>query len=423
LTNSSKNSPTKLSSPDLVSDDAACFARIWAFGIGVLLTVTFPLWIHSWRTMPDFPRINWVVLPQSPGLVAGIEYSALIVLVVALGAIVCSGRRRWIWWPVAVALGILILMDQHRLQPWAYQTLLYASVLGALPWREGRRWIIAIAISIYFFSAAGKLDYQFAHTVGSQMVQALAVPIGGLGDQWAAKLALALPISELAIAAMLVCPRTRRIGGGCAIAMHVTLIGLLGPWSLGHSPGVLAWNALLATQSWVLFVRKPLSIKAVGRSREPSFATFLKWPVRVAVLLALLAPLTERFGYWDHWTSWALYSPHNSRVEIQIHGSGLENLPMQIQGFVAKDVDQGRWGNLDFQQWSLRQRRVPIYPQARYQLALALQLARRHGLEQSIRVKTKGVSDRWSGQRKEKFLIGRSELDREMKNFWLRVPQ
>ena len=33
---------------------------------------------------------------------------------------------------------------------------------------------VLVAISIYFYSALGKLDYQFIHTVGSQMVQALA---------------------------------------------------------------------------------------------------------------------------------------------------------------------------------------------------------------------------------------------------------
>ena len=161
------------------------------------------------------------------------EYAALTVLVVALGAIVWNGRRRWIWWLVMVALGILIVIDQHRLQPWAYQTLLYASVLGALPWREGRRWIVAIAISIYFYSAAGKLDYQFVHTVGSQMVDALLSAVVDVADDWAVIIAFALPVSELTIAALLVFPKTRRVGGVCAIAMHVTLIVLLGPWALG----------------------------------------------------------------------------------------------------------------------------------------------------------------------------------------------
>ena len=96
---------------------------------------------------------------------------------------------------------------------------------------------------------------------------------------------------------------------------------------------------------------------------------------------------------------------------------------MQIQDFVDEDADEGRWCDLNIQQWSLRERLVPIYPQARYQLALALQLSRRHDLKQSIRVKSKAVSDRWSGKRLETFLIGQNELEREMERYWLRVPK
>ena len=50
---------------------------------------------------------------------------------------------------------------------------------------------------------------------------------------------------------------------------------------------------------------------------------------------------------------------------------------------------------------------------------LAVRLADRHDLDQAIRVKVKRVSDRWTGERQETFLIGAKELKREAGRYWL----
>ena len=394
------------------------FARVWAIGLVVLILVTFPIWIPPWGRAPAYPRVPWIAVPGAEWVVAAVESVALAVLLIGLAAAVYRGADRWCWWGVAAALAVLIALDQHRLQPWAYQSLLYAALFAGMSWREGRRWVIAIAISIYFYSASGKFDYQFVHTVGHQMVQTLAAPIGGVGDATATKLAFALPTGELAIAIALTLPRTRRIGGVCAIAMHLTLIGLLGPWSLSHSLGVLAWNGLLAIQGVLLFVVSPRPMERSDPQGPPPAPRLLRWAIRLAVAAALLLPLTERSGYWDHWTSWALYSPHNSRVDIQIHQSAIDRMPSDVVAFLD-DQDNDRWSDLEIGQWSLQRRWVPVYPQARYQLDLAVRLAERHDLGQAIRVKMKSVSDRWTGERQETFLIGAKELKREAGRYWL----
>ncbi|QDV84334.1 hypothetical protein TBK1r_32790 [Stieleria magnilauensis] len=394
------------------------FARVWAIGLAVLILVTLPIWIPPWGRDPGFPPVPWIAVPGAEWLAGAVETVALAVLLIGLAAAVYRGADRWCWWGVAAALACLIVLDQHRLQPWAYQSLLYAVLFAGMSWREGRRWVIAIAISIYFYSASGKFDYQFVHTVGHQMVQTLASPIGGVGDATAARLAFALPAGELAIAMALAFPWTRRIGGVCAIAMHVTLIGLLGPWSLSHSLGVLAWNGLLAIQAALLFVVSPRPMEQTDQQVPLPTRHLVRWPIRLAVVAALLLPLTERSGYWDHWTSWALYSPHNSRVEIQIHQSAIDRMPSDVAAFLD-DPDGDRWSDLDIGQWSLERRWVPVYPQARYQLELAVQLAERHDLDQAIRVKLKRASDRWTGERQETFLIGVAELKREAERYWL----
>lgn len=401
------------------ADDSDRFARVWAIGLGVLVLVTYPLWFQLPSSASDFPRVTWFTIPGGSMFASSIDWAALVGLIVSLVTVVYSPQRRWCWWFIGAALATLILTDQQRLQPWAYQSILYAMILGGLSWREGRRWMTAIAISIYFYSAAGKLDYQFVHTVGRQMIQVFAQPIGGVSDAVATKLAFVLPLGELSIAALIAIPITRRIGGIGAIAMHIMLIALLGPLALGHSWGVLVWNALLGAQGWLLFVKKTTQVDAAAKAAASPTPVPTRWALRMTVLVALLAPLAERFGWWDHWTSWALYSPHNSRVEIQIHNSAADQLPISSQRFLREDADSDRWQDLDIEAWSLATRLAPIYPQARYQLDFASKLANESDLNTAIRVKVKNVSDRWTGQRQEVFLIGQQELERELNRYWL----
>ncbi|MEM0925272.1 MAG: MauE/DoxX family redox-associated membrane protein, partial [Planctomycetota bacterium] len=267
-------------------------------------------------------------------------------------------------------------------------------------------WLIAIAISIYFYSACGKFDYQFCHTVGTDFVQAIAPTTLALQSDQAAFLALTLPAGEIVLALLLMFSRTRQAGAVLAVAMHGVLLLLLGPFGMNHSHGVLVWNGLLAIQALLLFFPKTATVKETQRS--------WKWTVGPVLMLALVLPCAERWGYWDHWPSWALYSPHNSRVDLEVHEVAIEQLPVSLHPF-ATDDDGDRWHSIDLNQWSLQQRRVPIYPQARYQLALSGAIAFGLASNDAIRAKELGVSDRFRGTRSEQFLIGVKEITQSVK--------
>ena len=154
---------------------------------------------------------------------------------------------------------LLFLLDQHRLQPWAYQTALYSMVFASMNASAARRWLLPLAASVYIYSALGKFDYQFVHTVGIDFLKAIARPIGGLPAHVSisrlAMIAYLFPATELLLGVLLLPKFSRRVAGVAAMIMHASLIGILGPWSLNHSAGVLVWNLLLMIQSWFLFVR------------------------------------------------------------------------------------------------------------------------------------------------------------------------
>jgi hypothetical protein len=146
--------------------------------------------------------------------------------------------------------------------------------------------------------------------------------------------------------------------------------------------------------------------------------------VGAVVVMAIVMPLFERsprnetYGFWDHWLSWSLYSPHTSRVAIQVHGSQVDSLPPGARRFANRSAADDGWFDLRIDRWSLAELSVPVYPQARFQLGVAHEMAR--GLESpsAIRIKIRGVSDRRTGVRKETWAIGLSEIRRQVRRHW-----
>ena len=295
--------------------------------------------------------------------------------------------------------------------------------------------IIAIAASIYIYSGVGKLDYLFAYSVGQAFLDALSSPLGGIPNSWTsdarAIVALLFPLAEILTGVGLLIPRFRRGAAALLMLMHVGLVLVLSPglfWlrGLNHSVGVLLWNALMCGQAFVLWRTGSMPLSQLESSTAiPSnqSAGWHKQSARIfvggVVIAAVVAPLMERWGYWDHWPSWALYSPHTSRVDVQLHRSVINRLPASVQKHVREDTDGDRWHTLDLAGWSLGQRYAPVYPQARYQLLLAIHLADRLPLDDEIRATVRHAASRRDGRRQERPLLGRSELQSAQRAYWL----
>lgn len=354
-------------------------------------------------------------------LIAVVDGVGLVGLLVALGLILMRKPIPWQGFAgVSLALACLFLTNQHRLQPWAYQGWLYGILFACLPAATAKRFLIALTISIYAYSALGKFDQQFLHTVGPDLVTAL-LPWLDRGvestDELLSIAAAALPTAELGLAICLAIPHTRRFAGVAAIAMHGLLLIALGPLGLGHSHAVLAWNVFLAAQAWLVFVKPP--------PVEPPQQSVGSWQpaagmaARLIVLAALGLPLLERTGYWDHWLSWSLYSPHTSRVDVQLHRTATAALPQSAAEFLRPSSEQDGWYDLALDRWSLAQLAVPVYPQARFQLGVAQDLSRTLASPDAIRIKIRGVANRRTGQRSELWLIGRRQIEAQANRYWL----
>ncbi|TVQ02788.1 MAG: hypothetical protein EA381_02510 [Planctomycetaceae bacterium] len=433
--------------------------RVWAVALLSLVAITWRLWLphfltgqSQWSTgqgqwiLAHFPAIPLISLPRV--VLAGLESIGLLL---ALGSLIrlvlCPRSGAIVTFLLVCGLTALFVGNQHRLQPWAYQAWLYAWVFTA--WNTSRTCRVALTwltASVYFYSALGKFDMQFLHTVGPDFIRFLS--LDGAGSSGAAEgsateafnpIALLLPIVELTIAISLLIPRSRRIAGWGAFAMHLSLFLLLGPLWMNQSFAVLVWNLFLAAQAvWLFVLPGPVPDPSVastgslpGTTGPPSPLSLhqllerkLRPVASAIVLLALLLPTLERlprgqeYGYWDHWLSWSLYSPHTSRTDIQIHQSAITELPERVRRFAEPSVDDDGWLNLRIDRWSLDELSVPVYPQARFQLAVAERLSR-HVPPSAIRAKVRTTSQRLTGARGETWLSGRQAIKDHTKRFLL----
>ena len=389
--------------------------RVWAsFGL-LLFLVTWRLWTPQ----SEFPQIPFfAALIEVPGWV---DWLAIAVVIASL--LVAGFSTREIVWrrammAFAFATVLLMLLNQHRFQPWAYQFVLFAVIMANCRLSIAPHLMRWIVVSIYVYSAVSKFDYQFLHSLGPQFLATLTGFFGIASSEWSADrqawLALLFPIGELLVGIGLFVPRTRRVAIFAAIGLHLLLLLILGPWGLSHQPGVLVWNLFFMAQAWMLFTQ-PKATEAPAANAPRQLVPEILCVLLTGIVIAF--PASESLGYCDHWPAWELYSPRSSRVQIAIHESAVDRLPPEIQQHLSAAGEDSDWRQLYLDRWSLESLSVPIYPEDRFQFGVARALAEHYELALAIHVTQQSASDRWTGERDEQAFVGTEQIEATRRKF------
>lgn len=232
------------------------------------------------------------------------------------------------WVLLLFAVGLLgaVALNQHRLQPWAYQFGLLAvffsplwligSVKAGVAFCQSPRmepatsiehtgsdvavepspdfdrasqkslidnrseidpatmlvfaWCRWLAISIYAYSAISKFDYTFFHTLGPSfldtLLQILQIPPAIVPAALRWYLIALFPIGELWVGLGLASGYRPRLFVSLAIGLHSSLLLILGPIGQQHETGVLLWNIFFILQAILLFwpIRKCVTPPSVA---------------------------------------------------------------------------------------------------------------------------------------------------------------
>ncbi len=412
---------------DIPSRDRGEWLRwlLVTFSFGLLIA-TRPLWMNSGK----FPQVPWFA--WGCAVPRFVDLCLLLLVTGSLIGISCASSEsragRLSLWIFATALTGLMLLDQHRTQPWAYQFVLIAIVLATAPQRLAIPLLRLLTITLYLHSAISKCDYSFCTGLGRGFLVELAnmafgrPPAGAL--PWATGgWPLLFPLGELVIAVGLIWPVSRRYAVWAAAGMHLLLMVVLGPWGLGHSAGVLIWNGFFVAQNCILFGRARLLVNPLAAES----ATLPRpWPSQwIAILVigwAALWPFLEPWGGCDVWPAWGLYAQHGEQLTIQISDRGLERLPIPWKDLATRVLgateESWEW-QLRLQAESLKVVSAPLYPQNRFQLGVILGLARDAGIQSNdVSAMWFFPADRWTGERRSQRLSSLKEIEGAADRCW-----
>ena len=379
-----------------------------ALSLGILICITWPLWFG----VSEFPRIPWFhALCSIPIWVDTIAIG--IVWIGLLGLVFESADRKWPEAVFLMGLGSLLLLDQHRLQPWAWQ--MWLSVLSLFVLRRDVglsmcRWVV---ISIYLFSALSKFDAEFLHSHGQLLLNGLCDAIGIESQFWTAqtksRIAAVFPVGEAFTALLLMRPKWWRNGLMASIVMHGCLLLTLGPRGLNHEPGVLIWNVYFILQNFILFGPKT-SLEASPRAA---------WYPSIPIAIVLAFPVLNVMNHYDHWPSWAVYCSRPAQVKTSIHESEIEKLPTSLQPFMTPQP-LSEWQTVSLDGWSFAERHVPLYPQERYRLAVIMQVCiESHVREEALHVDVRSTPNRSTGQRSSHSYYGMLKVSDRLAEFYV----
>lgn len=317
-------------------------------------------WVLQERTYPRLPLFDSLTItaPIEPLL-----YSAMLIVLLLFNF---SARKKLLVSIFVIATAATIAFDTTRLQPWLY-LLSIMLFLVALPAPSGKKSVGNVLDSLricilgtYLFAGIQKLNISFCQTVVPSMMPKFVPP---LPQDLALAIGISAAVTEAALAILLTCAPTSRIGAWLAIFFHAITLWMI--THLGWNAVVWPWNISMMLLVYLLFIR----------TRSQS-AFGLLWPdslqKALAVIIFLLLPCLNFFGLWPNYLSAALYSGNVPVLRVLVDPADEERLPSAIRQ--AIDISDRQKPTLLAERWGIEELGIPSFPEVRTLEQLAKKL-------------------------------------------------
>ncbi len=341
----------------------------------LLVAFTWPLWF----TIDRFPAIP--LLSAFGNVPAIVDQCLTIVMCIAGGMAALRFRKgtvgrngtppNLLMWTSVVCGVLLVLLNQHRLQPWHWLFLLLVLQALLLPRPS---WLAMFRLSlaaIYIYAAASRWGPDVDTGMSRQV---LAVVVNSIGNQhlmhnstFVFVVCSIMSAVEFLTGICLLIPKLQRFGLLSSVVIHATLIFALSPFGLNHHLAVIVWNAFLLLAVVFLFSTRPAMSPLTEARSGPALA-------KLFTGFVVIFPLTAYWGWADNWPSWQVYSPRPEVVRVHIHEAAVSELSPELSQFLGSPAALSEWYPFRIDRWALATVSVPLYPEDRFQLAVAAQL-------------------------------------------------
>ena len=321
-----------------------------AFG----LLLSEKLWVST-RYYPQVPVFPFIPITSFP-FDYSIYLTALALLLVSLFRI----NKRLPVFLFLLLAAFLALSDQSRWQPWFFQYFMMLTALIIYPFhkhKEKRELALTmccfIIASIYIYSGLQKMNSIFPSQIFPWMIQPLTNLAPSINSFLFAS-GYSIPLFETSIGIGLLIQRLRLPAIIAAVGMHLSILGILGPWGHSWNSVVWPWNIAMCLLVVTLFFANT----SLRLSQIFSFKN--KLIIAITFLFGVL-PAFSFADLWDSYLSASLYSGNTKSAGITINHEDLQKAPY-LRNF-ATATKEG--GFIDLNSWSFSELNVPAYPEKR----------------------------------------------------------
>ncbi|TVZ54827.1 hypothetical protein OD91_0063 [Lutibacter sp. Hel_I_33_5] len=324
----------------------------WVRIIAVVSTLILMLYAPKlWITTKDFPVIplfDWLPIPKYP-----LDY-ILAIFFFGIQVLYIFQNKRWQGWTIIILYVLLALIDQNRLQPYFYQSILTVFAIEIFNKKAEPKKILYAVILIffatYFWSGVHKLNEIFYQ----QWMGALLKHFSFLPEWFLQAFTYAVPWLESGVGILLLFNKTRKLGVSLIVIMHLGITVLL--FYLGYGYNVVPWNIqnilsvfiifwTLQTTSWLDFFTMSLDYQKV-----------------LVLLFTIILPFSNLLGGWDHLLSFSFFTSKLKYYYIEIDEELEDNLPEHIQRYYRYNNNKPR---IYTNEWAGDVNKVLFYPEDR----------------------------------------------------------
>ncbi len=327
------------------------------FVVGMLLS--WKLWFGG-AVFPDAP---WLVVPWigDGSLLSWLMVAWLIVLFFVQ-------KKRVIFW-VLLAIGLLVLDDQMRLQPRVYTYILVLfPFLLCFHKKESERIRIVfvclqvLLIGVYVWSWFHKLNDNFVFMVYPQIVDALVTFADPVMREVVIFWWYWIGVMELLLGLFLLFPSTRKRGVLLVLFMHCFILFYLSPLISWWNAVVYPWNLAMMVMVVMMFggvdnhvLQKNISSLWYDRH----------YVLGLMIVFAWLLPFFHWWGARDAYVSFSLYSGKRTDLYVQVYDEDLRLLDPLLQRYLVGTKEQNEYALIDVFHRSIGELQVPVYPERR----------------------------------------------------------
>lgn len=324
-------------------------SRIAIVAMLIMVAYAPKLWFGT-KSFPVIPRFDFIPLPN--------EIFTYVFSIGLIGLLVLFfiKPKKIIGISIVFLYIYLALVDQNRLQPYFYQSILTVFIVSYL--RKNRKHsiivlhaLMLIFIATYFWSGILKLNDNFYPIWTS----AFNKHFDYLPTWFNYYFIRAIPFIEAIIGVFLLFNKTRKLGVIAVVTMHLGITILLILFGYGYN--VIPWN-----------LQNILSVIILFWSFKSTFTMdiltqFFNYKKAVVLFITFLLPFTNLFGFWDHLLSFSFFTANLNYYYVELNEEKLiPHLPENIKYYVF-DYDGKKIINLN--DWAGTENGVLFYPEDR----------------------------------------------------------